>query len=460
MGLAVVHGIAASYGGDVLVDSAVGRGTVVRVLLLVGPTLLEGRQGDLPDDGAGAVPGAGRRLPGGRRAPDLRLGGAGARLPRLRGRRFHLPRRGARFAGSPTSPSDSGGETYWVVVGTTNAALHYDTGKVKGSIAIPMTKAELDNYSIGAAPDPYWSGQQLLLLVSSYVDPEFSSICGWVGTARRWRILAASIGPDGKPSDFNVFAAGESKVSLDGPNYYQEGQGWDCGGIRLPSISLDHDLVAYNIERPTASDPYASEILLRSLVDGSTVRDLTTPGQVYSLQLSGTTMVWMESGAGYATSLPIRISTAANPAAQDLLVYKTPGDKQEWTIPNFILTGNSLAWEGFSTGKVWIRDLTTNKITQVSPSGAVCQLEDFDGTNVAVGCGSDPTALTWSDSFSPDWLVFWAPSVGDLRPVSTPSFDGWVGSYFDNGSLVINTWDDSSQLSTTWTIPVTALTSR
>jgi signal transduction histidine kinase/ActR/RegA family two-component response regulator len=36
MGLAVVHGIAASYGGAVLVDSAVGRGTEVRVLLPAG----------------------------------------------------------------------------------------------------------------------------------------------------------------------------------------------------------------------------------------------------------------------------------------------------------------------------------------------------------------------------------------------------------------------------------------
>ena len=60
MGLAVVHGIAASYGGAVLVDSAVGRGTEVRVLLPAGETA-PAVAGEAPR-GDGAAAGAGRLL--------------------------------------------------------------------------------------------------------------------------------------------------------------------------------------------------------------------------------------------------------------------------------------------------------------------------------------------------------------------------------------------------------------
>jgi hypothetical protein len=284
--------------------------------------------------------------------------------------------------------------------------------------------------------------------------------CGTDGPIS-WRILVASIDKDGKPAALAEFATGRSTLQVSTPDF-EGGLVSSCDYANWPNVSLSNGLIAYNVEHATAAHPFGSEILLRSLADGSTVRDLLTPEYVDSLKLSGKNLVWMEYGGTTATRLPLRISTAANPTAKDLLVYETPGDVGDyWSVPNYILAGNWLAWEGFSAGKIWLRDLTTGKISQISRAGAVCQLGDFDGKEAVMGCGSDPTALTWSDSFQADWLVFWSRSAGYRLLAGTPSSPEPYLCGLSSGSLSVtfaSSSPDGTPNDTVWTIPIAALT--
>ncbi len=348
-------------------------------------------------------------------------------------------------------------DPYWVTVGSGSAALHYDTSKAKGSIPVPLTKDELNDPLTGGYPDLSWNDQFVVITTEYDIDLEAGAAggCGYVA-AIAWQILVAVIDSSGKPSAPTVFAVGQSNLKVVGPSN-TGAEGDDCAYPRLPTVAMSDGLIAYNIEKPSVGQPFGSEILVRSLADGSTVRDLTVPDYVDSLQLSGPNLVWMEFDGNVATSLPLRISTAASPGAQNFLVYKTPGESDHWTAPKYWLSGNLLAWDGFSTGKVWLRDLATGKLAQISPTGAICELEGFDGTDALMTCGGDPKVLAWADDFSPDWVVLWSSSAGDRLLVSTPPVNCWTTCAMANGSVLVDVTDEYGR-DTYWTIPVAALT--
>jgi hypothetical protein len=360
----------------------------------------------------------------------------------------------SRFASS----KDVGVAPYWVVVGSHSAALHYQTDQAKGSISVPMTTAELVDDSDGSGPLLLWDEQSLVIVTESFGEPGGGTPCGYIAVLS-WRILVASIDATGRPSAISVFASGQSKDQAYNP--YPEGEG-TCAYPRTPNVAISGGLIAFNVERPTAGHPFGEEILIRSLADGSTVRDLLIPEFVDTLQLSGTNLVWMEYDGNMATTMPLMISTSTNPVPQALLIFKTPGtdtgDNMSWTVPKYRLSGSQLAWEGFSTGKVWLRDLATGKISQISPTGAICALEGFDGSEALMGCGTDSKVLVWEDAFSPDWVMFWTASSGDRLLTSTPGLDCLTSCVLSGGSVSIDVAKEYSPV-TYWVIPVAALTS-
>jgi len=345
--------------------------------------------------------------------------------------------------------------------------LRYETGRANGSIPIPVTKAEVAYFSqaisqIDPARYPYavWDETEIAVVVSSQgIGPE-TAICYDSGIPPlSWRILVAPLDTNGKPGAFAQFANGRHVLSVQIPNF-EVGASAGCEAVWPPSVALSNGLIAYNVERPAAGHPFGSEILVRSLADGSTVRDFSTPEYVYSLELSGTNLTWIEFPGVTTSVLPLRLSTADHPGAQDLLVYKTPGDSGdvEWNVPPYILVGNVLAWQASSAGKVWERDIPTGKIHQISPNGLLCQLGDFDGNDIVMGCSSDPSLTAWDVSFLPGWFVFWSRTGGYRVLTGMPDGSGSWSAAFANGSLWLSFTSDQYPYETAvWTAPVGTL---
>jgi hypothetical protein len=362
---------------------------------------------------------------------------------------------------------------YRISLGSSRAVVEYNTGRAKGSIQIPATKDELTYLSDGpSAPSPVWDASHLV--VTLVTEPKYDKPLGIGGgqgpwfLPMTWRILVAPLDANRKPSSFSVFATGRSALKVQTPNF----ECGECSGgvfVWPPNVAVSNGLIAYNVERPTSAHPVGAEILLRSLRDGSTVRSLTTPDYVYSLQLSGSTLVWMEFSGETTDTLPLRISTGSQPAAQDLLVYKTPGNSGAilWDVPPYILDGNLLTWQASNAGKVWQRAIDTGKLRQISPDGMVCRLDGFDGSNVVMGCTANPKmadgspTTAWDSFFDPDWFVFWSPAAG-LKVLTGQASGTPDNPILCRGRLASDSvWVDCSirsQPGTFWTVPVSSLT--
>jgi hypothetical protein len=207
--------------------------------------------------------------------------------------------------------------------------------------------------------------------------------------------------------------------------------GEECNATAAPRVSISNGLIAYGIDDAGPQRPYGSRILVRSLTDGTTLRDLATATHVLSLEMWGTTVAWLEADGNWPTNLPLRVSTPPHPAAQDVEVFSTPGDQMAWALPRFSLQGGSLAWERYGTGQVWRRDLVAGAQQQVSPAGSACMLGGIEAGNVVMNCGSDTSRLEQNSTDAP-WLIVWAVDTGPdlvlgLPPLQTEELsNGWI----------------------------------
>ncbi len=304
-------------------------------------------------------------------------------------------------------------------------------GAATGSIDVPLTQPEIDAHVRKGATGTLVvaDGMELVVVVWHSEGPstEPRSPCpAVVQQPRAWRILVARLDANGRPGSFAAFAAGKNTIVFGGP---MGGEG--CQATSIPSVSVSDGLIAYSLDDSTPQRPYGSRILIRALTDGTTLRDLATPTHVLSLELSGTTIAWLEADGDNPTSLPLRLSTAAQPAAQDMEVLSTPGGQMSWSLPSFSLAGNSLAWERYGTGQVWMRDLIGGDEQQVSPSGLVCMLGGIAPRTVAMNCGDDASGLQQNLADAPS-LVVWSVGVGlrlvvGIPPVLTEKLsNGWI----------------------------------
>jgi len=326
-------------------------------------------------------------------------------------------------------------DAYW---GPESYAIDWTSGAVvglagpwAGSVEVPLTQTEIEAHGtkgatgISVAAD----SRELALVVWHSVGPagEPRIPCpDVVALPRAWRILVAPLDPSGKPGPLVPFATGESPIAFDGP---MGGEG--CRATSAPSASVSNGLIAYAVDDATAERPYGSRILVRSLADGSVMRDLATPTRVLSLELAGSSVAWLEADGNWPKALPLRITTSAHPGAQDVEVFATPGDQMGWSVPRFSLSDTALAWERFGTGQVWMRDLVAGTDRRVSPEDSACLLGGMDAGVVAMNCGDDTSGLDANVAFAP-WLVLWSADVGPRLVVGLPPLqaeelsDGWV----------------------------------
>jgi hypothetical protein len=357
-----------------------------------------------------------------------------------------------------TSDPAASKESFDIEAVGARAVLSYEGPKAKGSVIVPLTPAELACLAntLCDAGDLYADDGYVLVLTQAPQSVHKGVPCGMLEPPVHWRILAARLDQNGKPGAFTEFATGASNDVYVGP---ANGgwEGYDCPYTLPPRLSLSGDLVAYNVETPTAANPFGAQIFVRSLVDNSTLRQLTIAQAVLSLQLSGTNLIWMEwSGRMSPRSLPLRLSTAASPNPHDVLTFTPP--KLWWNYPSYRLVGNLLVWEGSSTGKMWLRDVTsTADPIQVSPTGAVCLIDDFDGANVAMSCGTSPTMTTWEMEVEAVWPVFWSPTSGDRALTGQPWGDVYARCAFYPGVLAVYTYlrDDATKV---YLVPLPTLT--
>jgi hypothetical protein len=338
---------------------------------------------------------------------------------------------------------------YWWDPLSKGAALFYDVNGSRGSVPIPLTKAESAEISdrSGLSLVRHWflgaGAHAVAILAAHIIEPsEPGTPCGAEPT-EGWRILVAPLDQTGKPGAFSVLAAGTSDVFLFGPGIYPH-EGSDCAHLDWPQVAISGDLIAYTIQAPTGAAPSASQIIVRSLVDGTIVRQISVPEAVLQLQLSDHTLTWMQFSGdiNFDTSFPLMISTADNPDPKTVMTFEALPTTDAFTPPTVLLVGSLLAWDGYSTGKVWMRDLANTTPQQISPAGAYCRLQAFDGTHAAMNCAGnwfDPDWVGWDDPDQPaiTWPVLWSEQAGSRLIGGLPHPGSWMDMAIQGGQLEI-----------------------
>jgi hypothetical protein len=364
-------------------------------------------------------------------------------------------------------PYETAGADYSAVSiapGSGGIRLTYKTQKATGSALIAASAAEVrflsqtNSQTYPARESAIaWTEKWVVIALEAQQDPGPTGICYHTDVPPiDWRILVAPIDSGGRPGAFSLFASGHSGQIVETPNF-EFGEGAGCKAVWGPSIAVSGDIVAYNVESPGADQEFGTRILMRSLADESTVREVATTQYVHSLRLAGSSLFWMEYPGVMTSSLPLKASTEAHPTPQTLLTYKTPenGDTQ-WSVPAYFAANGSLVWQASTAGKVWSRNIATGKLRQLSPEGSICQLLDFDGTHVLEACSVDTSQTAWDVRFAPDWLVFWSPATSYRLITGVP--ECWLTAGFVNGAVRVVCQDDGSGGSGAWTIPLGQLT--
>jgi hypothetical protein len=201
-----------------------------------------------------------------------------------------------------------------------------------------------------------------------------------------------------------------------------------------------------------------SRILLRSLADGSVLRDVQSTDFVFAVRLSGTTIAWAESQSLSAQAIPqirVRASTSGHPSPIDLQsgdAFSASGEDQH--LPNLSLSGEEIAWDAPGTDRVFYQVVGTGSPLQVSPEGVACGILGTTLGHVAMRCG--PGEGNLHTPMTPT-LVVATPGEG-LRRVA-----GWMPQA-QGRSSISNGWlceiDYPSETATKgdrYAIPVAAL---
>ena len=117
-------------------------------------------------------------------------------------------------------------------------------------------------------------------------------------------------------------------------------------------------------------------------------------------------MAWVESDG--STVVPLRVSTAAQPAPADVDSIDTTGRTGNWTMPRISLDGDRIAWERPATGEVLLESIG-GAATRISPSGVACLLGGSSASQVLLMCyPGDPF-------FGNGNLAIWSSSTGLQR---------------------------------------------
>lgn len=292
---------------------------------------------------------------------------------------------------------------------TATAILRYGDAATAtvGSVPLPLTQAELAgirNKLVGGGFSVTADGTNVAVVVWYRLSSgqQYIPCASNSGAPIQWRILVAPIDQStGAPGAFSALVSGQSKDA------FRPTGGEGCDTVSAPLVALSGGLIAYNIESATTGHPLASIIVLRSLAGGASAQEIPTLAIPIRLEVTATNVAWLESD-GTAT-LPLRVSTAGQPAPADVDVMDTPGNTGgAWDIPKFSLDGFQITWDRYGTGQVFqevIGGASAASAVQISPNGSSCFLGGSDVGQVLLLCGSD-------FPLRPGGLVIWSQAAG------------------------------------------------
>jgi hypothetical protein len=163
-----------------------------------------------------------------------------------------------------------------------------------------------------------------------------------------------------------IVTSGGRSVIASGTNTRTAYQG-QCADVNPPELAVDGDRVAYTLEATAPGAPFGNRIVVRSLVDGSVIRRVTTPGYVAWLGLSGHALVYRET-------LGTNLDGAS--VQDDNLMLATADDRTPELVDVHALSaavsGDLLAWGGTGTidASILTKSLGTGALTRVAGPAA------------------------------------------------------------------------------------------
>jgi hypothetical protein len=321
-------------------------------------------------------------------------------------------------------------------------------GATSGKVTVNVTDLATDQVASRSVAIPaaevvstdYWGqnpvatdGRYLVVLASHpYTGQGSGAIPSCIPHGNDWQLLTAPVDPaTGLPSGgFKVFASGTMKRDFHAPRAGQGGDCWDDNTV----FAVDGGAVAYTVDDVTRSRPMGSRILLRSLADGSVLRDVQSTDFVFALRLSGATIAWAESQSLSAQGIPqirVRASTSGHPSPIDLQsgdAFSPSGQDQH--LPNLSVSGEEIAWDSPGTDGVFYQKLGAGPPLQVSPQGVVCGVLGTTLGHVAMRCGpgegnlhtpTAPTLVVATPGEGLRRIGGWTPQVNARSSIS----NGW-----------------------------------
>lgn len=260
-------------------------------------------------------------------------------------------------------------------------------------------------------------------------SPSSNQVPGCVdaGKPLRWKVAAL------------VIATRKASTLASGTNV-RTAVGGECADVNPPVIGADADRVAYTLEAASPAHPVANRIVVRSLLDGTKVRSVTSTGLVRDLLLDGQAIAYRDNtnvdrGSGTVYPFDGRLMAIADDAAAPTVLDEH--------VRAAGLGGGRLAWiRGDATdGSMWTAmlgsdqrlhvtgfvapDFTANGADQIDVSGAVIAWTvtglagDINTSRLAAWLNGDPSARYVAGFLDPDyvgvsggWLV-WDATLSD-----------------------------------------------
>ncbi len=297
---------------------------------------------------------------------------------------------------------------------------------VRASNAGSILVADAGGGSVREVPVPLAAGEQIRQIAVDgswlvVVTAQPGVPCALPTPTRvRWRILAAPLGSDALPTGaFHQVDAGTATRSFILPG----NQGLSCAEPAIPPLALAAGRVAYGVEAPGGNDPAASQVRVRSLVDGSLFRTIAAPAQVYAVALSSSAVAWVETANGVTSGQQVdwRVMEALLPAgpAAAVPVGETGGAAHPET-PGIVLDGTALvaSLDQFEASSGTVVRVAGGEVTTLDPGHPQrnCGAVGAEGGLVVLDCNG---SVIQGDTATATggWLAVWSPMTG-LRAVT------------------------------------------
>jgi hypothetical protein len=139
--------------------------------------------------------------------------------------------------------------------------------------------------------------------------------------------------------------------------------GMEGAAINPPVLAVDGDRVAYTLEAAAPDAPDGNEIVLRSLVDGSVVRTVTTKGFVPWVGLAGNAIAYRE-----ALGTDLNGETVQDAGLMIAATNAGPFEPVDDHVGSAAISGDRLVWgrTDATDGSAWTRQVSGGLPSQIA----------------------------------------------------------------------------------------------